>query len=61
VAAKSHKEKVYGQLRKKPKTAKVIGEALGYDGRGVGKALGQLVDEGRAEKHTGRPPEYTKV
>jgi hypothetical protein len=54
------KKKLKRELRKTPKTGAELGKAIGFSGRGVGRALAQMVDDGEAKKIDGRPPTYTK-
>jgi hypothetical protein len=54
------KTRVEKRLRVKAKTAAELGDEIGMSGRGVGRALGQLVREGRAVKVATRVPGYTK-
>lgn len=56
------KTKVLSKVIKKPRTAAEVGSPLGYDGRGIGRVLGELVREGKIVKDTTkRPPTYTKA
>lgn len=56
------KTKVLKKVIKKPRTAQEIGAPIGYDGRGIGRVLGELVKDGSIKKDaTKRPPTYTKA
>lgn len=55
------KKKVAKRVIKKPRTATEIGEPLGYSGRGVGRVLRELVEDGVITKSDDRIPTYTKA
>jgi hypothetical protein len=54
------KTRVAKKLRVTSKTAAQLGSEIGMSGRGVGRALGELVREGRAIKLPTRVPTYRK-
>jgi len=57
------KKKVLAKATKSPKTGAELAERVGagYDGRGIGRALGELVREGKLSKNATRVPTYQKV
>lgn len=56
------KRKATRALRRTPQTASEVAKRMGapYTGRGIGRALGQLVDDGHAIKNASRVPTYVK-
>ena len=54
------KTRLVRELRVSSKTAAELGAKIGMSGRGVGRALAELVREGRADKIATRVPTYRK-
>lgn len=58
------KKKVLAKATVSPKTGRELAERLnlpGYDGRAIGRALAELVRDGKLTKNPTRVPTYQKV
>lgn len=58
------KKKVLARATKSPKSAAELAQRValpGYDGRALGRAIGELVREGKLRKNATRVPTYEKV